>query len=852
MAQEFTREKLSVADAFGNPIYIGVDKTTIHTVPANSQDTITLYLKFGRVSRCEVTLFRSDGTNDYELPEKYMGSSGSIVPVEIKNVQAGNTIKAQLSGAAPNTTIYVTSGERTTDHVQTISRNSTYEIAIYDNKLQTGTPKYLTVNDFNWGSYTAPTAFQNLKAFKYFPDTGHLAMCISSGTGAGWWVHDIYENKVVFYSALYQHTVTQGGNAWVGERFVFVSSTPLYVIDFTDRANPTLSSNTVSQIGYSCYGIVKVSNTVFATISGDASYPVSTWILNSNNTVTHVVTESSPQYCYEVYAADTFADGNFYLAHFSRSGGYYGGLKRINASTGVITNISNSISSPFDSRYTCKVVACPERNEFWMFNGQSNYNIGKITTAGTVTSYTNTRAIASNVLQGRCFYDAADDLIYVMSNDNKWYGWDPDTQAWTRDSIIFTDSSWANNNYGTPNSIGVVDNGTNDILYGVVSTYFLYRNIDTNVEGFVNTNTQGSWNTAHHDASGRVYMCGQNNYLSVINTSGTPSLQQSYNASSYGSFSTYGFGLQVDQTNNKLYYSDYTSSLFVADINSTTGALTYNSEPVDLSVTTYREYPWVVDIANQYWYIFYSSQLRQYDLSDGSLVATFSISDLGINTGLDNYVSSFNYQTDANNTYGYNQARYDQANNTAYVSCYYYNGSGFRDGVMKLDLDQIGVNTSSTFAGFANTSNSSAGGFLSQFQSDGYLMCGRQTASQQYVVDTSTMTIERIQPVYATGTIYGRTYDNSTSAVYFVDSNGPRVEGQKYNAPAGEMPLASDFQVLTRQNYTNNNQAVMGSLGSHTPSDEDYSESTATQRAALDLDKGNGTTGHVNRVTTTA
>ena len=126
MAQEFTREKLSAADAFGNPIYIGSDKTTIHTVPANSQDTITLYLKFGRVSRCEVTLFRSDGTNDYELPEKYMGSSGSIVPVEIKNVQAGNTIKAQLSGASPNTVIYVTSGEKTNDHVQTIYRNSTY------------------------------------------------------------------------------------------------------------------------------------------------------------------------------------------------------------------------------------------------------------------------------------------------------------------------------------------------------------------------------------------------------------------------------------------------------------------------------------------------------------------------------------------------------------------------------------------------------------------------------------------------------------------------------------------------------------------------------------------------------
>ena len=850
MAQEFTREKLSVADAFGNPIYIGVDKTTIHTVPANSQDTITLYLKFGRVARCEVTLFRSDGTNDYELPEKYMGSSGSIVPVEIKNVQAGNTIKAQLFGAAPNTTIYVTSGERTTDHVQTISRNSTYEIAIYDNKFQTGTPKYLTVNDFNWGTYNAPTDFRYLRAFKYFPDTGHLAMCTSDGYGAGWWVHDIYENRVVFYSASYQHAITQYGNAWVGEKFVFVSSNPLYVIDFTDRANPTLKSNTVNQVGNSCYGMVKVSNTVFATMSSDYSYPVSTWILNSNNTVSYVATGSSPQYSYEVYAADTFADGNFYLAHFSRSGNYYGGLKRIDASTGVITGIVNGISSPFDSRYTYKVVACPERNEFWMFNGQGNYNIGKMTTSGATTNYTSTRTTPYNVPQGRCFYDATDDLIYVMNNDNKWYGWDPDAQAWTRDSLIFTDNSWLNNGYGIPNSIGVVNNGTNDILYGVKSASFLYRNIDTNAESAVNTNTQGSWNTAHHDASGRIYMCGQNGYLSVINTSGTPSLQQSYYAPSYGNFSNYAYGLQVDQANNKLYYSDYLGRLFVADINSTTGALTYNSKPVDLSDTTYREHPWVVDIANQYWYIFYTNTVRQYDLSDGSLVATFSLSNLGIDTGISDYSSNFNFTTTSSTNYGYHNARYDQASNTAYLSCQYYNGAAYRVGVIKLDLDQIGVNTSSTFAGFAQTV--SGNGFLSQLQSDSYLMWGTTTASHQYVVDTSTMTAEQIQPVYATSTSYGRTYDSSTSAVYFVDDNGPKVEGQKYNAQASELPLTPDFLVLTRQNYIQNNQAVMGSLGSHTPSDEDYSESTATQRAALDLDKGNGTTGHINRVTTTA
>jgi len=852
MAQEFTREKLSAADAFGNPIYIGSDKTTIHTVPANSQDTITLYLKFGRVSRCEVTLFRSDGTNDYELPEKYMGSSGSIVPVEIKNVQAGNTIKAQLSGASPNTVIYVTSGEKTNDHVQTIYRNSTYEIAIYDSKFQTGTPKYLTVDDFNWGTYTAPTNFNYLRAFKYFPDTGHLAMCISTSTGAGWWVHDIYENKVVFYSNSYQNSYTQYGNAWVGDKYVFTQNSPIYVIDFTDRANPTFTSNSVSQVGNYCYGIVKVSSTVFATISSDASYPVSTWILNADNTVTYAATGSQPQYCYEVYAADTFADGNFYLAHFSTGANYYGGLKQIDTSTGAITNISTGIYTPFNSRYTYKVVACPERNEFWMFCGNNNYYIGKITTSGTVTAYANQRDIADNVPQGRCFYNATDDLIYVMNSDNKWYGWDPDTQAWTKDLLLFTDTSWVNGSYGNPNSIGVVNNGTNDILYGVAGNYFLYRNLDTNAENALYHSTGNAWSTAHHNASGRVYVSGQSQYVSVINTNGTPSSQQYYNASGNGSFVNYAYGLQVDQTNNKLYYNDYYSSLFVADINSTTGELTYNSEPVNLSNATYYHSQWVVDIANQYWYIFYNTTVYQYDLSDGSLVATFSISNLGIDTGISDYASNFGFTINSNTTYGHNQAQYDQANNTAYVSAYYYsNGGYYRAGITKLDLDQIGVSTSSTFAGFANTVNSSSAGYLSPLQSDGYLMWGTNSASVQYVVDTSTMTAEQIIPLYATSTTYGRTYDSGTSAIYFVDS-GPKVEGQKYNASASGLPVTPDFQVLTRSGYNTSNQAIMGSLGSHTHSDEDYSESTAAQRAAIDIDKGNSTTGHVNRVTTTA
>lgn len=849
MAQEFTREKLSTADAFGNPVYIGTDKTTIHTVPANSQDTITLYLKFGRASRCEVTLFRSDGTNDYELPEKYMGSSGSIVPVEIKNVQAGNTIKAQLSGASPNTIIYVTSGERTSDHVQTISRNSTYEIAIYDSKFQTGTPKYLTVNDFNWGTYTAPTSFQYLRAFKYFPDTGHLAMCISNSTGAGWWVHDIYENRVVFYSASYQHTTTPYGNVWIGDKYVFVINNPIYVIDFTDRANPTLASNTVSQIGNYCYGMVKVSSTVFATISSNATYPISTWILNADNTVAYVATGSSPQYCHQVYAADTFADGNFYLAHFNYGGSYYGGLKKIDTSTGAITSISNSISSPFDSRYTYKVVACPERNEFWMFRGNASYDIGKITTSGTVTNYTNTRDIADNVQQGRCFYNAADDLIYVMNSDNKWYGWDPDTQVWQKDILLLTDSSWANNTYGTPKSINVVNNGTNDILYGVVSSYFVYRNLDTNVENGVSTGTSSSWSAACHDASGRVYVSGQTSTVSVINTNGTPSLQQNYASSA----TSYVYGLQVDQTNNKLYYSDFYSSLFVADINATTGQLTYNSEPVNLTDTGPREAQWVVDIANQYWYVFYGATVRQYSLSGGSLVATFSISDLGIDTGLPNYSSTFAFPVSNSTTYGQGTAQYDQANNTAYVSCYYRDSSlVYRAGVIKLDLDQIGVSTSSTFAGFANTLNNATGGYLSRLQSDGYLMWGTNNSSQQYAVDTSTMTAEQIIPSYATSTTYGRTYDSGTSAIYFVDGSGPKVEGQKYNAAASESPVSTDFQVLTRSGYNNSNEAIIGSLGSHTHSDEDYSESTSAQRTAFDLQKGNGATGHVNRVTTTA
>jgi hypothetical protein len=846
MAQEFTREKLSVADAFGNPVYIGSTKTTIHTVPANSQDTITLYLKFGRVSRCEVTLFRSDGTNDYELPERYMGSSGSIVPVEIKNVQAGNTIKAQLSGGSPNTVIYVTSGERTNDHVQTISRNSTYEIAIYDSKFQTGTPKYLTVDDFNWGTYTAPTDFRYLRAFKYFPDTGHLAMCISTSTGDGWWVHDIYENKVVFYSSSYQDGTSQYGNVWIGDKYVAATNNPIYVIDFTDRVNPTITSTSVSQVGNYCYGMVKVSSTVFVTLSSDASYPISTWILNADNTVTYVATGSSPQYAYQVYAADTFADGNFYLAHFSYTTSYYGGLKQIDTSTGAITNISTSISSPFDSRSTYKVVACPERNEFWMFRGNASYDIGKITTAGVITNYANTRDIVDNVQQGRCFYNAADDLIYVMNNDDKWYGWDPDTQAWTRDSLIFTDSSWQGYD---PNSLGTLNNGTNDMLFGAKGTLLVWRNLDTNAEGTVGTSTSGGWVTEKHTGSSRAYVAGQNGYISVVDMTGTPSLEQSFNAAAYGSFSNYCFQLYVD--GNVLYYSDYNSNIFKATINATNGQLTYDSKPLTVGSTSYREHTWAIDETLGYHHIFYSNQgIRRYDLSTGNFDATYSLADLGIESGISDYSSGGTFFDGDSTTSGNFTAQYDKANNYAYVGFRYYNGSTWQTGVMKLDLSQIGVSTSSTFVGFASVVNTSSYGYLSSLESDGYIMFGL-TDGQSGIVNTATMTSESVTPSYATGSVRGRHYSSIASALYFTNSSN-YLEGQKYNAPAGEMPVASDFQVLTRSGYNSSSEAIMGSLGSHTPSDEDYSDSTAAQRAALDIEKGNGATGHVNRVTTTA
>lgn len=860
MAQEFTREKLSAADAFGNPVYIGSDKTTIHTVPANSQDTITLYLKFGRTARCEVTLFRSDGTNDYELPNKYLGASGSIVPVEITNVQAGNTIKAQLSGASPNTTIYVSSGEKASNHVQAINRNSTYEIAIYDNKFQTGTPKYLTVDDFNWGAYTAPTSFTYLKAFKYFPDTGHLAMCISSSTGAGWWVHDIYENKVVFFSSAYQHGNTQYGSAWMGDKFVFVAgNTPIYVVDFTDRANPTLTSTAVSQVGNYGYGMAKVSGTVFATISSDGSYPISTWKLNSDNTVTYVATDNSPAYCYEVWAADTFADGNFYLAYFSNGGSYYGGLLSIDGTTGAITSISNSINSPFNSTYTYKVVACPERNEFWMFrNSNGSYDIGKITTAGTITSYTNSRDIAEKVTQGRCFYDATDDLIYVMSNDNKWYGWDPDTQIWQKDGLIFADYQWAGQN-SQVHSLGVINNGTNNMLYGEYGSgnATVLRNLDTGSEHIINHGISTASND-YHTASGRIYSASTANntpYIHVARTTGTPTTEQNYYPPSYAGFSSYLYSMQVDQVNDKLYYSDYYSSLFRAGINSTNGQLTYEAEVINLSTTTYRSSQWIVDPVGQKWYVFHGSGILVYDMSTSSTSPTsYAAADLGITSGLPSYSSNFNFQSalDSNSIYqGQCGPAYDQANNIAYLSCYYYTGASYKSGVIKLDLSQVGVSTSSTYAGFASFVNNTARVIISRHISNGKLIAGTSSTNEQKIITVSDMSTEAVSPVYATSGTYGRLYDSGTNAVYFSDPSY-KSEAQKYNAPAGEMPVASDFQVLTKGGYNNNTQVLYGSLGSHTHSDPDYSESTSAQRAALDLSKGNSTTGHVNRVTTTA
>ena len=195
--------------------------------------------------------------------------------------------------------------------------------------------------------------------------------------------------------------------------------------------------------------------------------------------------------------------------------------------------------------------------------------------------------------------------------------------------------------------------------------------------------------------------------------------------------------------------------------------------------------------------------------------------------------------------------QYDKTNNYAYVGFRYRNTSSvYKTGVMKLDLSQIGVSTSSTFVGFASVVNSSNYAYLSTLESDGYIMLGLLDGTSG-VVNTATMTLESISPSYATSSVRGRHYSSITSALYFTNGNN-YLEGQKFNASAGEMPVASDFQVLTKSGYNNSNQAIMGSLGSHTHSDEDYSESTAAQRAAIDIDKGNSTTGHVNRVTTTA
>lgn len=864
MSQAFTREKLSIADSFGNPIYIGVEKTTIHTVPANSQDTITLYLKFGRVSRCEVTLFRSDGTNDYELEEKYLGANGTIVPVEIKNVQAGNTIKAQLSGASPNTTVYVTSGEKVNQYAQVINRNSTYELALYDNKFQTGTPIYLTVGDFNWGTYTAPSNFQYCSAFKYFPDTCHLVLCLTSGTGAGWWVIDIYENKVVFYSNQYRHDVTQSyGYSWVGNKMVMAEANNFYVIDFADVLNPTLTTTaSTSQTGYYPYNMGRVSDTIVFLLSSDISYPLTTWMLNANNTVTWKTTDSTPYLIYTRWAGATFADGNYYLANFDGGGNYYGQVSQIDTATGAITSVYNGISiTNGDSRYTCKVVACPERNEFWMFNTSNGANsIYKVnvTAVNSATGYVNTRDIANSKLEGRCFYDAVDDLIYVQGTGNNWYGWDPDTQLWQKDNVIFTDVSWNNNNYGYANSLGTLNNGTNNLLYGCSSYYLQIRNLDTGAESFVSSQA-GRWHTAKHIASSRVYTTGEwNGYICVYNlngTTGTPSLQQNFYAQGYGNWASHTRAMQVDQTNNKLYYADGYSRLNRCSINASTGDLSYDALLINspTSYPYYNENVWVVDTTNNYYY--YSNKeygyLSQFNITTGSTTpVNVTWADLGILSGLPNYISSFAVGASSSSSYyGLKTARYDPVNNYMYLSCKYNNGTNYFNGVLKLDLDQFGVTNSSVYAGFVQCMNSSDETMGLSEINDNKLVYGSTQYYDQYVVDLATMTSTLIPATYATGTIYGRTYDSTTSGVYYSDSNG-RVEGQKYGAPANESPVTPDFNIENVYNYSQK-RAIMGSDGSNAHSDADFSHSTSAQRAELDITKGNSAIGYLNRATTT-
>lgn len=860
MAQEFTREKLSAADAFGNPVYIGPDKTTIHTVPANSQDTITLYLKFGRTARCEVTLFRSDGTNDYELPIKYLGSSGSIVPVEITNVQAGNTIKAQLSGASPNTTLYVTSGEVSNAYFGTASTSANpYTtpgdyLSIYTDKFQTGTPRNLYVTDLSFGSYTAPTTFRYCPAAKYFPDTGHLVFVIASGTGAGVYSYDVYENRVVFYSASYQHANVRYGTAWVGDKLVFGYSGP-YVIDFADRANPTLTSNSVPQwTGVGGSSSVVTSDGIIVTMSQDASFPHASFVVNANSTVSWISTSGSNQYNYAVFASGDFADGKTYIAWASNGGSGNSDIVSI-TTAGAMTSEASNVAN---TTYTENIVACPSRNEFWYFRGSSgSWQIRKYdTTTGTWADYTNSRELANH--RFRAFYDSVNDVIWIGYSNGKWYGWDPNTGTWTRDSVLFTDYQWAGQN-SQVHSLGVINNGTNNMLYGEFGSgnMTVLRNLDTGSEHYVSHGISTASND-YHAASGRIYSASTEYttpYIHVTRTTGTPTTEQNYYPPSYGTFTSYLYGIQVDQVNDKLYYSDYYSSLFRAGINATNGQLSYEAEVINLSSTSYRLSQWVVDPVGQKWYVFSGQYMLAYDMSTGSTTPTqYTIADLGIGTGLPSYSSNFNYQQAFSGSAIYQGQcgpAYDQANNIAYLSCYYYTGSTYSSGVIKLDLSQVGVSTSSTYAGFASIVNNTSTVYISRHISNGKILAGTTTTTDQRLINVSDMSLSAVAPIYATSSTYGRLYDAATTSLYFSDASY-KSEGQKYGAPAGEMPVDQDFYIYVRSGSTSDNQGLKSNTGSTDLLPANYSDSSSAQRTALDIEKGNSTTGHVNRATATA
>lgn len=856
MAQEFTREKLSVADAFGNPVYIESTKTTIHTVPANSQDTITLYLKFGRTARCEVTLFRSDGTNDYELPTKYLGASGSIVPVEITNVQAGNTIKAQLSGASPNTKIYVTSGEISNAYTQLYDDGGSWEIVIFTDKFQTGTPRRLTIDDFNWGSYTAPTSFEWLQTVKYFPDTGHLVFSKTSGTGAGWWVYDVYEDRVAFYTSSMSHTATEYGVTWLGSKAVFFNSSLVIVVDFSDRANPSYTTTAPSPYGQAL-SHYKISSDIVGTNSSNASYPQQAFRINSNNTATLLDSFSGiNSNTYHRYAAELFNNGNFYIAKASNAAGsYYAGIAQFNTSSNQFATVINTIAGAYDSRYANIVVACPERNEFWFFsNSTGNYDIGKYDLAtSTLSKYTNTRAVA-DTYGARAFYDASTDLIWVQTG-NKYIGYDPDTQAWTRDSLSMTDVNLAAST-NRASALYVINNGTNDFLVASNENTagIRYYNLDTQSEAAVSSTANYIWNFAKHNATNSVYAAGQGAFLEHFDfSSGTPSYSNAVNGGAITGFSNYWYHLQVDQTNNHLYATDYNSSLHKIDINASNGNITHNSFVNQVNAGAFRESPKVVDIANQRYIIFYSNSIYWYDMSTNATSYTqITASSAGIESGLGDYSSAFSFYSDVGTTYGISGCTYDSANNIVYVPFRYNSATGYKNGIIKLDLSNIGGTESNIYSDSYIIENSSSYPRVqTQFElQNNRISVGYTTNAKQYILNVSTGEFTQVSPETNTGTVYARYYDSGTSSVYY--NMQAFTEGQKVAAPAGESPITNDFEVEYRQYYNSTNQAIIGYRGLNTHTDNDYSDSTLAQRNALDIEKGNSTTGHVNRVTTTA